>query len=208
MESVSRAKEFIGSQEYNDLKKDLELRVSKVQREIAIAASIDNVNMRGRIIEFLITDNGSDLKKQIIDALNKGEALPKFKTEDKLGDYSKEYRNYRVETDIKTKVLFLDGNPKAYNIDKILEFLVSPKSVYMIYLIGIENDKRIIVRLCSFIDKRLIKATNIQHHWAGRNTRGVTQFTGTFLKEILESENVPLIETQEAYDFINKLIAL
>ena len=114
MDSVSRAAEFVSSKEYADLKHDLDARVGIVQGEIAIAArSIDNVNLRGRVIEYLITDNGSTLKDQIRHALNSKTPLPPFKTDDKLGDYSKTYSTYSTETDIKTKMLSLDGNPKA-----------------------------------------------------------------------------------------------
>lgn len=206
MESIPRAQAFISSEEYQDLKKDLDNRVSKVQNEIAIAAFIDNVNVRGRIIEYLITDNGSNLKTQIINALNNNKPLPEFKTEDKLGDYSKIYPKYKTETDIKTKVLFLDGNPKAYNIDKLLEFLSTPQTVYMIYLLGVDENGNIVARLCSSIDKRLLSATNVQHHWAGRNSRGVTQFNGYALKEILNSPDRSLIDNNIATKFIDELI--
>ena len=76
LSSVDRALEFVKSPEYNDLKDDLDTRVSRVQGEIAIAAFIDNVNLRGRVIEYLITDNGSSLKDQIIDALKTKKPLP------------------------------------------------------------------------------------------------------------------------------------
>jgi len=169
---------------------------------------IDNVNLRGRIIEYLITDNGSDLKNQIINALQNKTAIPNFKTEDKLGDYSKKYIEYNTETDIKTKVMFLEGNPKAYNIDKILEFLASEKAVYMIYLLGVEEDGNIVARLCSAFDEQLIKATNIQHHWSGKNTRGVTQFNGKNLKQILNFPFKSNINLASAIKFIQILINL
>lgn len=204
--SISRAQSFIASPEYQDLKKDLDHRVANVQGEIAIAAFIDNVNVRGRIIEYLITDDGSDLKTQIIDALNHKKPLPEFKTEDKLGDYTKEYPNYYTETDIKTKVLFLEGNPKAYNVDKLLEFLATQKAVYMIYLLGVNDKGKIVARLCSSLDKKLIAATRVQHHWAGRNTRGVTQFEGHALKTILDSPSESSIDDKIARKFIKKLI--
>lgn len=207
MESIPRAQSFIASPEYQDLKADLDNRVAKVQGEIAIAAFIDDVNVRGRIIEYLITDNGTSLKTSIMDALNNKKPLPEFKTEDKLGDYSKEYPSFYTETDIKTKVLFLDGNPKAYNIDKLLEFLASQKAVFMIYLLGVDEVGHIVARLCSSLDERLIDATNIQHHWAGRNTRGVTQFVGHALKEILDAPNGSVIDDEKAKRFIDELIS-
>ena len=206
IDSVSRAQDFIQSEYYNDLKEDLDGRVKKVQGEIAIAAFIDNVNLRGRIIEYLITDDGTTLKRQIISALRNQQPLPQFKTEDKLGDYSKNYPNFQTETDIKTKVLFLDGNPKAYNVDKLLEFLATEKSVYMIYLLGIDENGKIVARMCSVFDKRLIPATNIIHHWAGRNSRGVAQFIGHALTNILDEENYSEIDAEQAKGFINRLI--
>ena len=181
-------------------------RVTKVQGEIAIAAFIDNVNLRGRIIEYLITDNGSDLKNQIISALRAKSSLPNFTTPDKLGDYSKKYPLYNTETDIKTKVLFLEGNPKGYNIDKLLEFLATEKAVYMIYLLGIDDNGHIVASLCSCFDKKLIQATSVQHHWAGRETRGVTQFIGKGLREILNDSSNSIIDKGLAEDFLHGLI--
>lgn len=206
LDAVDRAISFSDSDRYNELKKDLDDRVAKVQGEIAIAAFIDNVNVRGRIIEYLITDNGSTLKNQIIDALKNKKPLPQFKTEDKLGDYSRTFPEYVTETDIKTKVLFLDGNPKAYNVDKLLEFLATDKSVYMIYLLGIDDDGTIIARLCSAFDNRLVDATNIIHHWAGRNSRGVAQFIGHALTQILNDKNGTVISKTKAGMFVEDMI--
>lgn len=206
MSSVDRAQSFITSADYKDLKSDLDSRVKRVQGEIAIAAFIDNVNLRGRVIEYLITNNGSSLKDQIIGSLQNKKPLPEFKTEDKLGDYSKSYPDYDTETDIKTKVLFLNGNPKAYNIDKLLEFLATQKSVYMIYLLGVDDKGNIVARLCSAFDHRLIDGTNVQHHWAGRNTRGVTQFVGNALKEILADNSGTIIDKKKAEAFLEELI--
>lgn len=206
--SVDLAQSFISSNEYIDLQKDLSERVAKVQGEIAIASLIDNVNLRGRIIEYLITDNGSDLKNQIINALREKSSLPNFKTPDKLGDYSKKYSLYNTETDIKTKIMFLDSNPKGYNIDKLLEFLSTDKAVYMIYLVGIDDNGKIIVSLCSCFDTRLIQATSIRHHWAGRNTRGVTQFIGEKLKDILNNQTNSIIDKSKAIEFLHSLIII
>ena len=204
--SVDRAEHFLASSEYIDLKNDLDSRVKRVQGEIAIAAFIDNVNMRGRVIEYLITDDGSSMKDQIIDALHSDSPLPSFKIEDKLGDYSKTYPFYLTETDIKTKVLFLDGNPKAYNIDKLLEFLSTQKSVYMIYLLGIDENKQIVASLVSAFDERLISATSLQQHWAGRNSRGVAQFKGKALVSILSQNEGSYIDYDEAIGFLKQLI--
>ncbi len=206
LSSIPRASEFIKSEYYRNLRQDLDCRVKKVQGEIAIAAFIDNVNVRGRVIEYLITDNGSPLKDQIIQALRANKPLPEFKTEDKLGDYAKEYPGFLIETDIKTKVMFLDGNPKAYNIDKLLEFLSKDRSVYLIYLLGIGENGEIVARLCSIYDERLIDNTNVIHHWAGRNSRGVAQFIGSGLTQILKDDDKTSVSEQRAKTYLEELI--
>lgn len=206
LSSVGRAEIFLNSPEYEDLNIDLANRVARVRGEIAIAAFIPNGNIRGRVIEYLITDDGSTLKDKIIDALHSDSPLPAFKTADKLGDYSKSYSSYITETDIKTKILFLDGNPKAYNIDKLLEFLSRKKAVYMIYLLGIDENANIVARLVSVFDDRLIDASVVQPHWAGRNSRGVTQFNGKALVSILEQDKRSQINHSGAEKFLQKLI--
>lgn len=62
LSAVSLTCNFLKSTEYETLREDLGARVRSVQGEIAIASLIDNVNVRGRVIEYLITDNGSTLK--------------------------------------------------------------------------------------------------------------------------------------------------
>lgn len=207
LNSVKRTIDFMQSDYSKDLINDLHNRIEAVKEEIVNATTIDNVNLRGRVIEFLVTDNGSPLKKQLLAALDNGNPLPQFITEDKLGDFSKKYPNYYTETDIKTKLLYLNGNPKAYNIDKLLEFLAKPTSVYLIFLIGINTNGSYIARLCSVFDKRLIDSTNIIHHWAGRDSRGVAQFNGSTLSDIINNPQQHIIDEQLAQRFIEKLIS-
>lgn len=72
---------------------------------------------------------------------NATNGIPQFKTENTLGDYAKEFKDYVTETDVKTKIMILDSNPKAYNLDKMLEFLASERSVFMFYFVGVEPEK-------------------------------------------------------------------
>ena len=186
LESPKRAQSFINSNYFIELSKDLCQRVSKVKNEICIAAWIDNVNIRGRVIEYLITaESGDEIKRKTIEALNNKTNLPPIITKDKLGDYSRSFKDYITETDIKTKILFLDANPKAYNIDKILEFLSDEKSVYLLYFVGVNSNNEISTRLCSMFEYDLLNNTKSMKHWAGRNTRGVTQFYGHIIKDLL-----------------------
>lgn len=207
LEAPTRALQFSSSPEHQELKTDLVNRARRVQTEIAIAAFIDNVNIRGRIIEYLVTSNGGNLKEQLTYCLRNKTPLPEFKTDDSLGDYIKRYESFNTATDIKTKVLFLDGNPKAYNIDKLLSFLAEEKSVYMVFLIGINENGSLEMELCSVFQSQLMNATVVMHHWAGRNSRGVTQFYGNGLVEIIRSSD-GLIDITKAEEFVSRLVNL
>lgn len=206
-ESIERADQFINSIVYTDLIEDLDSRVSAVKDEIVLASEINNVNLRGRVIEYLITESFSDIKEEIINALHDGTPLPEFITKDDLGDYRRGFDGYFTETDIKTKVLWTGSNPKAYNVDKLLEFLSEEESVYLIFLLGIDENGNVTTRLVSVFDERLIRATNVVHHWAGRNTRGAAQFMGEGLERILvEDDFRSIIDVSVAECFINVLI--
>lgn len=184
-ESIDRAISFLNSKEYQMLNDDLNDRVRAVESEITIAAFIDNVNLRGRIIEYLITAE-DDLKATLMNCLHTRQPLPEIFTADDLGDYEQEFEHYLTKTDIKTKVLFLSSNPKGYNIDKLLSFLSEEKSVYLVFIVAIDKDKTIQTRLCSLFNRQLLSSTRIMKHWAGRNSRGVTQYEGKKLEEIVE----------------------
>ena len=201
-DSVNRAISFLASPEYNILDDDLNRRVKSVESEIAIAAFIDNVNLRGRIIEYLITSE-DDLKGTLIRCLRNNCPLPEIFTADKLGDYERKFEYYLTETDIKTKILFLSSNPKGYNIDKLLSFLSEEKSVYLIYVVAIDEHKHISTRLCSMYNNQLLSGTRIIKHWAGRNSRGVTQYDGTSLEEIVFNFDKS-IDFESAQDFLTR----
>ena len=202
--SVDRAVSFLASHEYQILSCDLDRRVRAVESEIAIAAFIDNVNLRGRIIEYLITAE-DDLKNTLIHCLKNHCPLPEIFTADELGDYGREFEEYITETDIKTKVLFLSSNPKGYNIDKMLAFLSEEKSVYLIYVVAIDENRHIRTRLCSMYNRQLLSGTRIIKHWAGRNSRGVTQYDGRSLEEIVMNFDSG-IDALAAQDFLTRCL--
>lgn len=203
-ESVNRAISFLDSKEYKILNDDLNERVRVVESEIAIAAFIDNVNLRGRIIEYLITAE-NDLKATLMRCLRTRQPLPEIFTTDELGDYEREFDHYLTETDIKTKILFLSSNPKGYNIDKLLAFLAEEKSVYLVYVVAIDKDKTIQTRLCSMFNRQLLSGTRIIKHWAGRNSRGVTQYEGRVLEAIVEDFDFE-IDYAKSQDFITNCL--
>lgn len=204
MESVDRAIFFMQSEEFRILDADLRDRVRAVESEIVIASFIDNVNLRGRIIEYLITAE-NDLQKTLRRCLRTKQPLPELYTADELGDYEREFEQYLTETDIKTKILFLSSNPKGYNIDKLLSFLAEERSVYLIYIVAIDQNKKIYTRLCSMYNTQLLLGTRVMRHWAGRNSRGVTQYDGRALEAIINEYDAH-IDFDEARNFIEDLM--
>ena len=184
--SVSRAIAFNNSKCLTELKNDLDNRVKKYENEIMIASHIENVNIRGRIIEYLIAGDDEILKSQLITEINdEYSKLPQFKTDNTLGDYRKVFENHITETDVKTKIMILNSNPKAYNIDKFLEFLSGENTVFLFYFIGIDAAKIVNQVLVSVFQKDLLQSTITLKHWAGRNSRGVTQLVGTTIHNLI-----------------------
>ena len=113
LDAPKRSSMFLRSSYYIDLSNDLQERVSRVSKEIAIAAFIENVNIKGNVIEYLITSSDDVVKNALIYSLENGTPLPYIKNANDLGDYNVKYGTFDTKTDIKTKVLFLGSNPKA-----------------------------------------------------------------------------------------------
>lgn len=202
-----RAIKFVESKDYNTLLEDLRKRCEDVKDAILVASRIDNVNIRGRLIEVLIT---SDQEKRTQLLMNLKEAehlLPSYDTKNDLGDYSRSFDNSETYTDIKTKVLYLDSNPKAYNVDKFLKCMGMDRTVFMFFFVGI-NEKGIVnTVLASVFHNKLRNTTVLQHHWAGKGTRGVAQFNGKTINEMLnENPFVNIIDENDSKKFLKKLL--
>ena len=209
LSAPSRAKEFIKSKEYLQLKKELDTKVNQHKNEILIASFIENINIRGRIIEYLIAGEDKKLQESLIQALhNSNRIIPNFQTQNNLGDYIKIFEKFNSATDVKTKIMLLNSNPKGYNIDKVLEFLSKDNTVFMFYFIGIEPNKIVNQILLSMFQSDLLKSTILLKHWSGRNSRGVTQFRGDIIHDLLLSPINTIINEKESMEFLNILINL
>lgn len=209
LSAPTRAIEFVESKDYLQLKSELDAKVNQYKTEILIAGFIENVNIRGRIIEYLIAGEDEKLRESLVQALhNSNRIIPNFQTQNNLGDYIKIFNNFDTATDVKTKIMVLNSNPKAYNIDKVLEFLAKDKSVFMFYFIGIEPNKIVNQILISMFQTDLLKSTILLKHWSGRNSRGVTQFQGEVIHKLLLSPIDTKIEQRESEQFLNTLIDL
>jgi len=203
-----RAARFLESADCAVLKEELDARVSKFRTEILVAAHIENVNVRGRVIEYLIAGEDETLRQELIVALKAGnKGLPRFKTDNALGDFSRIFPAYDTETDVKTKIMILSSNPKAYNLDKMLEFLANPRSVFLFYFVGVDPGKIVNMVLVSMFQEKLLRATIMLRHWAGRNSRGVTQFEGRAINELIVKPEFA-INSAEAGQFLQGVIDL
>ena len=188
-ESVSRAVGFISSDNFSVLEEDLNERCNKSRKEILIASHIDNTNIRGRLIESLITSSDEGRQHIINNLHNLEAALPSYDTKNGLGDYYREFNNGDTYTDIKTKIIYLNSNPKAYNVDKFLKQMADSRSIFLFFFIGVDENSTFKTLLCSVYHGKLIDNTILQFHWAGRNTRGVAQFNGIVIDEMLKEAN-------------------
>ena len=203
-----RAISFLQSEEVRILKAELDEKVGQYQNEILLASLIENVNVRGRVIEYLIAGKDDQLRGELVKALQMREGgIPPFKTDNSLGDHQRIFDSYHTETDVKTKIMILNSNPKAYNIDKILDFLSHGKSVFMFYFVGVDDTRIVKTALVSMFESELLKCTILLRHWAGRNSRGVTQFEGKTINSLIVSSDHDLDETA-AVGFLKQLIVL
>jgi len=135
--------------------------------------------------------------------------LPVYDTKNGLGDYIREFPNRKTYTDIKTKIMYLGSNPKAYNVDKFLECMGEEDSVFMFYFVGINEDGLANCVLCSVYDKKLIDVTIFQPRWAGRATRGAVQFNGNSLSNIIRSGSfVHEINLEQCRSFLENILKM
>jgi hypothetical protein len=208
LRAPQRAIRFVKSNEARELKLELDAKVERFKNEILLAALIENINVRGRIIEYLIAGEDEELRQALVSALKAGDrGIPQFKTENALGDYQKIFKDFHTETDVKTKIMILNSNPKAYNLDKILEFLALKRSVFMFYFVGVEPAKIVNTVLISMFQERLLETTILLKHWSGRNSRGVTQFEGKTINSLILKPEFQIDEAKSVA-FLEKIIAL
>ena len=188
MSAPERAEIALSNQVYKATEAEIAAIVEDHHADILAAACIDNVNLRGNAIEQIITAKGNAHE---------------------LGDLERDIGNGQpLVIDIKTKLLDRASAPKAYNIDKMLSFLSQQGSVFAFFLIGVDIESQSVnSRLLPVLETALLDATVIQHHWAGRASRGVTQLSGRF-ERANEPSYKPTIDIARAKAFLKKLLEL
>ena len=171
---------------YIQLHADLTRLVQENRDAILVAGGIDNPNLRGNAIEQIITKAGN------FHSVEDASYTLKIGTE--------------VKIDIKTKILSLSSSPKGYNVDKTLKVLADGNTVVSFFFVGVNIEEEYLVTcLVSIFDKTILNATHIQFHWAGRNSRGVTQLSGD-LKSIFNPDFAEDINISAAQAFLRRLI--
>jgi hypothetical protein len=185
LQAPSRAAEALAHPDaVHSIRKALDEKVHSNAQILLAAAALDNVNIRGNTIEQIITG-----------ALNRHD----------LDDLTFDIPNGRLTIDIKTKLLDRPSAPKAYNIDKLLRLLTASGSVFKFYFIGMHAERKAIkTALVSIFDPTIIRATRIQTHWAGRNSRGVTQLTGD-ITEIFGPHYQSSVDEPQAIALLRRL---
>lgn len=205
--SVEKAIEFVRSESFAALRDDLNNRCDECRDAIAIVSRIDNTNIRGRLIECLITADEAtrtDILKEL--TTNNG-VPPRYDSKNGLGDYIRHFSDTDAYIDIKTKVITLSSNPKGYNIDDFLFLMAKGNSVLLFFFIGLDKTGICCTRLCSVYHKELLGNTHIQHHWSGRATRGEIQVKEKAIKSILRQEGFANeIDLKEGRDFLKQLL--
>lgn len=205
--SVEKAIEFVRSESFAALRDDLNNRCDENRNAIAIASRKDNTNIRGRLIECLITADEAtrtDIPKELT---TNNDVLPRYESKNGLGDYIRRFGDTDAYIDIKTKFITLSSNPKGYNIDDFLSQMAMGNSVLLFFFIGLDKTGICCTRLCSVYHKELLYNARIQPHWSGRATRGAVQLNGKAIKSILRQESFTNeIDLKEGRDFLKQLL--
>lgn len=187
MRSPELALAIVGNPVYRKLKQELAIIVEERSAEILRTAVIDNVNIRGNQIEQLITGG-----------IN----------EHHLADMVRHVDGVELQLEIKTKLMDRASSPKAYNVDKALATLSSGRSLIAFCFVGIHvSSGQVTTSTVSIFDKAVLDATRVQFHWAGRNSRGVTQLTGN-LAPLFSPTYVEKVNVTQAQQFLEKLLSL
>jgi len=187
MVAPERAAAALVAPEFLNTELELSTLLEAQRDAILRAALIDNVNLRGNAIEQLLTGVGNAHE---------------------LGDLIRPLGTGRLIVDVKTKLIDRASAPKAYNIDKMLRFLAESSSVFAFFMVAVDTHAGTVSgRLLPILETALLDATGVQHHWAGRASRGVTQLSGQFGRASAPNYQ-PTVNLGSARSFLEKLLAL
>lgn len=170
------------------LRAQLDQRVEQNRSAILQLAEREaaNVNMRGNGIEQLITGSGNQHG-----LADEAAVLPD---------------GGRLLVDIKTALANKSSSPKLYNIDKQLEALADGRTAFAIYFVYMDPSQGSIrTYMVNALDSTVLDHIRVQFHWAGRDSRGVTQLDAG-IKQHMQEQWIPSPDTKRALRFIDDLI--
>lgn len=188
LRSPNLAASLIEHPDYVHLKHELAAIVKEKSSQILGLAGIDNVNLRGNRVEQVITGdiNAHNLSDMVRHLAGK----------------------VAIQLEIKTKLMDRASSPKAYNIDKALAALARGDTVIAFCFVGIHvGTGNVTSSTVSIFDRVVLAATRVQFHWAGRNSRGVTQLTGDFSR-VFSPDHQEQIDLDAAMRFLKELMDL
>lgn len=79
--------------------------------------------------------------------------------------------------------------------------------MFLFYFVGVDPGRIVNTVLVSMFQNDLLDATILLRHWAGRNSRGVSQFEGKAINRLIERPSTRIDEAT-AQDFLSRMIAL
>ena len=178
--------EIVKQSDYIELATSLQNKVLRLKQQILDASFDENVNTRGNAIEQIITNEINEHKAEdIIVPLN----------DDTI-----------ILIDVKSKLSHLNSNPKAFNIDKALTIFSEPDKIFCFLMILVDRQESDIKsRLIPVLSTIFLKKLRIQHHWAGRNSRGATQLSGD-IHALFDSANSLAIDVKFATNYLQTLL--
>lgn len=192
-------------------------RIEQYAEEILLVAkNVDNINLRGNIIEYIIVNWEEDeVWAHIIQTIRWGnfDIQSEFVNENCLWDCEFDIDGYNVAVDVKTKLISENhsSSPKIYNIDKFLEFHADSRSVFLLLFvwIDIENDE-LFLALRSPFDKELIVNQSVYSHWSGRSRRGTVVYNEEAIESVIfrEPEYGDYINVDMANDMLTEFILM
>ncbi|MEZ6110058.1 MAG: hypothetical protein R3C99_03430 [Pirellulaceae bacterium] len=103
---------FFESPDAARLKSELDAKVQIQERDSARRALIENVNVRGRAIEYLIAGQDENVATIADRRTTREESnrIAAVQNRQQASDYTRMFKDFDTETDVKTKVLVLHSN--------------------------------------------------------------------------------------------------
>lgn len=148
------------------------------------------------------------MRTELIDSLqSETRRIPSFRTKIRLTILKKSLITIIRRQTLRQKVMILNSVPKAYNIDNILEFLSHENSIFMFYFVGIMSKQIVGQALISIFQDDLRNTVHLLGHWAERNSRGVTQFSGQTMSLSINTPNND-IDVNKSKEYLQRPIDL